>query len=456
MKKIVLSVLVLAFSFSFAQKKEIQAAFKALEGGETTVAKTKINEASSLLGGKTHLLDPETLEQYYFVKGLELMTAGQTSEGATMLSKISEMARQKVYTGKDAEKNKVYYWGEEAAKASGIAGLKEDRYAPTTLPKLNALINPFLQKANQDAVDAYNAKNYDKAGDKFKETYYLLKVGGQNNGQFLYNAALSYAYAKKNDKALEIMQQLVNSGYTGVETNYLAKNKAGKVENFEKTTWEMLKKSADYSDFKTETTKSIEPEIYEETVRLLIEAGKNDEAIALIDKGLKKFPNNARLSELQGVVYYKSGKNDQFLESLKAQVAKNPNDKTNWYNLGVLQSKNPATVAEAEASFKKALDLDPKMVSAWQNLTFLAMGDDEKAVADIETARKAGKTELFNKLLQERRNRFSKTLPYAEKWYEIDNKNIDVVELLADLYRSTKNEAKAAEYKAKATAMNKK
>ena len=107
MKKIVLSVLVLAFSFSFAQKKEIQAAFKALEGGETTVAKTKINEASSLLGGKTHLLDPETLEQYYFVKGLELMTAGQTSEGATMLSKISEMARQKVYTGKDAEKNKV-------------------------------------------------------------------------------------------------------------------------------------------------------------------------------------------------------------------------------------------------------------------------------------------------------------------------------------------------------------
>ena len=84
------------------------------------------------------------------------------------------------------------------------------------------------------------------------------------------------------------------------------------------------------------------------------------------------------------------------------------------------------------------------------------MGDDEKAVADIETARKAGKTELFNKLLQERRNRFSKTLPYAEKWYEIDNKNIDVVELLADLYRSTKNEAKAAEYKAKAAAMNKK
>jgi hypothetical protein len=86
------------------------------------------------------------------------------------------------------------------------------------------------------------------------------------------------------------MQELVNSGYTGVETNYVAKNKEGKVENFDKNTWEMLKKSSDYSDFKTETTKSIEPEIYEETARLLIESGKNDEAIALIEKGMKKIP----------------------------------------------------------------------------------------------------------------------------------------------------------------------
>ncbi|MBS1548905.1 MAG: hypothetical protein JSS94_03435 [Bacteroidetes bacterium] len=455
MRKIVLSALVLAFSFSYAQKKEIQSAYKALESGDVGTAKSKINEAANLLGSKTQLLDPETLEQYYFVKGLEMVTSGQMAEGATMLSKIGDMARQKVYSGKDAEKNKVYFWGEEAAKASGISGLKEDRYAPVTLPKLAAIINPYLQKANKDAVDAYNGKKYELAGDKFKETAYLLKVGGQNGGQFLYNAALSFAYAKKNDKALEIMQELVNSGYTGVETNYVAKNKEGKVENFDKNTWEMLKKSSDYSDFKTETTKSIEPEIYEETARLLIESGKNDEAIALIEKGMKKFPNNSRLSELQGVVFYKSGKTDQFIDNLKAQVAKNPNDKTNWYNLGVLQSKNPSMRADAEASFKKALELDPKMSSALQNLTYLTMGDDEAAVKEIEVARKAGKTDLFNKLLQERRNRFAKALPYAEKWYEVDSQNPDVVDLLKGLYTTTKNEAKAAEFKAKAAALNK-
>jgi predicted Zn-dependent protease len=455
MKKIIISAFVLTLSFFNAQKKEIQAAYKAVESGDLVLAKTKINEAASLVGNKTQLLDPETLEQFYFIKGLELVTSGKAMEGANMLSKISEMTKQSVYTGKDAEKNKVYFWGDEAAKASGIAGLKAEKYMPTTLPKIAAIINPILQKSNTEAANAYNAKKYEEAGDKFTETYYLLKASGQDNGQFLYNAALSYAYDKKNDKALPIMQQLVNSGYTGVETNYLAKNKTGKVENFDRGTWEMLKKSTDYSDFKTETTKSIEPEIYEETARLLIEGGKNDEAIALIDKGLKKFPGNSRLAELQGVVFYKSGKNDQFIDNLKAQVAKNPNDKTNWYNLGVLQSKNPATTADAEASFKKALEIDPKMSNAWQNLTFLTMGNDEKAIEDIEALRKAGKTEQFNKLLQERRNRFAKALPYAEKWYENDSNNIDVVELLRDLYKSTKNDAKYNEYKAKAAAMSK-
>ena len=251
------------------------------------------------------------------------------------------------------------------------------------------------------------------------------------------------------------MQELVQSGYTGVETNYTAKNKSGVVEKYDKNTWDLLKKSTDYSEFKTETSKSIEPEIYEETVRLLVESGKNDEANALIEKGLKKFPNNTRLAELQGTVLYKSGKTDQFVENLKAQLVKNPNDKNNWYNLGVLQSKNPATKADAEVSFKKALELDPKMENALQNLTYITMGDDEAAVKEIEATRKAGKTELFNKLLQERRNRFAKALPYAEKWYELDSKNPDVIDLLKGLYITTKNEAKAAEFKAKAAALPK-
>ncbi len=41
-------------------------------------------------------------------------------------------------------------------------------------------------------------------------------------------------------------------------------------------------------------------------------------------------------------------------KQLKKRLLKNPGDKLNWSNLGVIQSNNPATVADAEASFKKS------------------------------------------------------------------------------------------------------
>jgi cytochrome c-type biogenesis protein CcmH/NrfG len=63
---------------------------------------------------------------------------------------------------------------------------------------------------------------------------------------------------------------------------------------------------------------------------------------------------------------------------LKEQLAKNPNDATNWYNLGVMQAKTPATVNDALESFKKQLKLKPDFANAYQNLVYTTIGDDAK------------------------------------------------------------------------------
>ncbi|MGA9212699.1 MAG: hypothetical protein WBY99_08405, partial [Kaistella sp.] len=232
--------------------------------------------------------------------------------------------------------------------------------------------------------------------------------------------------------------------------------KSGEIENLEKTTWELYKKmgaSGDYTDFKTEISKSLEQELYETTAALLIDSEKAEDALSLIEKGLKKFPTNSKLSELQGTAYFKSGKTNEFVNNLKAQLAKNPNDANNWYNLGVLQSKDPATEADAVASYKKAVELNPNLTVAWQNLTYLTMGDDAKSIDDYNAARKAGKIEQANKIIEARRTRLAAALPYAEKWYQSDASNLDVVSLLKGLYLSNKNEAKHQEFKAKEAAM---
>ena len=106
MKKIILSAAVLAFGFSFAQKKEVVNAYKAIESGDLTTANAQISAAEAILGDKTYLLEPEVLEQYLYTKGIALVKAGKTSEGAEVLAKISELGKSKIYTGKNAEKQK--------------------------------------------------------------------------------------------------------------------------------------------------------------------------------------------------------------------------------------------------------------------------------------------------------------------------------------------------------------
>ena len=452
MKKIFLSIALVSATFAFAQKKEIAAAVKAIDAGDVAATNSQIAAAEAVMGGKTYLVEPAVLEQYYYAKGLALLKSGKNAEGATYLAKMSDLGKNKIYTGKDSEKHKVYFVGKAAADQSGIQGLKEDTYVPVLVSKIGNTINPLIEAANKSAMDSYTAKNYAAAAPKFKEVYDLLKAGGQDNKQYLYYSGLNYALADKKNEAIEVYNDLINSGYTGVATTYFGKNKkSGAVEPMDKVTWDLNKKmgaTSEYTDFKTETAPSIEKELFETNAALLVEAGRNDEALALIDKGLKKFPSSMKLSELQGTAYYKSGKMDQFIANLKVQTEKNPNDSNNWYNLGVLQSKDPASEEEAVKSYKKAVELRPDFAQAWQNLTYLTMGDDAKAIDDYNAAKKAGKTDLANKIIEARRARLAAALPYAEKWYESDKQNIDAVSLLKGLYMSNKKEAKFQEFKA--------
>ncbi|PWN71672.1 hypothetical protein C1631_003365 [Chryseobacterium phosphatilyticum] len=310
-------------------------------------------------------------------------------------------------------------------------------------------VNAQLQAANKAAMDAYNAKNYAAAAPKFVEIYDLLKANGQDNKMYMYYAGLSHALANNSDASIKIYTDLVNSGFTGVETTYTAKEKkSGQVVNLDKATWDLMKKNSEYSDFKTEQTPSIEHELYETLSSLLLNAKKPNEALVIIEKGLVKFPNNAKLKEAQTTAYLQSGNTDKFISGLKEQLAKNPNDATNWYNLGVMQSKTPATTNDALDSFKKAIELKPDFAEAYQNLVYTTIGDDGKVVADINALRK-DKPDEASKLIDARRERFAKALPFAEGWYKVAPKSIDAVTTLKEIYVVTKNNEKVKEMKAK-------
>ncbi|ADQ81487.1 tetratricopeptide repeat protein [Riemerella anatipestifer] len=454
MKKVILSIAVFSTTLAFSQKKEIQNAFKAIESGDIAVTNAELSKAEVLIGSKSYLVEPSLLEQYYYSKGVALIKSGKTTEGATWLGKIGDLSKSKIYTGKDAEKNKVYFVGKEAADTSGISGLKEEVYASKLSDKLPQIINPILKTAGDEAYKAYQAKDHNKAAERYLEVYNLLKAVGTDDKLYEYYGALNYALADNKSKAIDVYSKLINSGYTGVTTLYKAKNKkTGQEENLDKNTFETFKKlggAGDYTDFKTEQTPSIEQELYETNAALLIDSEKYDDALVLLDKGIKKFPKSNKLSELQGTAYYKSGKTNEFVNNLKKQLEANPNDKVSWYNLGVLLSKDEAKLNEAEGAFKRALEIDPDYIPAIQGIFYnvYMLGDDGKIIEKAEAARKAKKMDEFNKILQDRRDRFAKGLPYLEKWYSLEPKNSEIVSLLKGVYQTLRKEDKVKEMKA--------
>ncbi|MDY3317443.1 tetratricopeptide repeat protein [Riemerella anatipestifer] len=461
MKKVILSIAVFSTTLAFSQKKEIQNAFKAIESGDIATTNAELSKADVLIGNKLYLVEPSLLEQYYYSKGVSLIKSGKTTEGAAWLGKIGDLGKSKIYTGKDAEKNKVYFVGKEAADASGIAGLKEDSYASKLSDKLPQLINPMLKTAGDEAYRAYQAKDHTKAATKYLEVYNLLKAAGTDDKLYQYYAGLNYALANDKSQAIEVYSDLIKSGYTGVTTVYKAKNKkSGQDETLDKNSFEMMKRlgsASDYTDFRTEQTPSIEQELYETNAALLIDSEKYTDALNLLEKGIKKFPKSSKLSELQGTAYYKSGKTNEFINNLKNVVASNPNDKVSWYNLGVLLSKDEAKLNEAEGAFKRALEIDPDYVPAIQGIFYniYMLGDDGKVIERAEAARKAKKMDEFNKILQDRRDRFAKGLPYLEKWYSLEPKNPEIVSLLRGVYQTLRKEDKVKEMKAVEDNLNK-
>lgn len=449
MKKVILGISIIAFGLVSAQKKEISSAFKAVENGNISVAEVELSKAEQILGGKLHLLEPATLEQYYYAKGVALIKNGKTEEGAGYLAKISDL--KTIYVGRDNDKNKVYFVGKEQADKSGLANLKPEAYTTKIAEKVSNIVNPLLKSVGDAAYNAYQNKDYNKAASKYLETYNLLKAIGTDNKLYKYYAAVNFALGNKKTEAINIYNDLINDGYTGVSTQYLATNiKTGEVQSFDKNSFDLIKKngSKEYKDLKTEQTPSVEQELYETNAGLLLEAERYDEVLALIEKGLKKFPKSARLSQIQGTAYYKSGKTQEFIQNLKNQVAQNPNDKESWYNLGFLQSQDNSTLAEAEKSYNKALEVDPKYTLALQGLVYsIYLKDDDKAVDEIRALQKAKKITEMNKLLESRRERFRKALPYLEKWYAIEPSNIEVVSTLKGVYMSLDKEDKYNEFK---------
>ncbi|MDY0779845.1 tetratricopeptide repeat protein [Tenacibaculum sp. IB213877] len=391
---------------SFAQKKELKEAEKALKDNNFASAISVLNSAESLIANA----DDKYKSKFYFLKGQALAGKKEYAAAADAFNQLFDFEKK---TG-------------------------SNKYSNDARPVLDKMV----QSVSNNAVDLYNnKKDYGAAAESFYLTYKL----SPKDTAFAFNAAVSATQAKDYDKALEYYKELRKVGYTGVETQYVATNKAtSQVESFSsKSQRDLMVKSGQYIKPEVQVSEGKAATIVKNIALILKEQGKTDEAMEALAEARKANPKDLNLLLNEADMYIKLGKMDKFGKLMNEAVALDPNNPTLYYNLGVVNF-NQGRVEEAKEFYRKAIELKPDYGDAYMNLA-VAVLDKDKAIVE-EMNKNLSNFKKYDALALQQKEVYKEALPYLEKADGI-NRTPDTVRTLMSMYEVLEMTDKAKEYR---------
>ena len=410
MKKNILSIgLSLLSIVAIAQKKEIRDAGKAIDKGSYAEAKTLLTQAESMLGDANDNLK----EDFYVFKGKAYLGTG---EGASV---------KDLMAAADAFK-KAEELGNAEAAAEGLAGVT------------NSLI--------QSAINDQNAEKYDMAAEKLYAGYQL----NPKDTLYLYFAASNAVTAKDYDTAIKYYEDLKNLGYTGIETQYVAINKAtGEEEAMPKAQRDVMVKSGEYIMPEDRVSDSKAGEITKNIALIYIEQGRDDEAIKALETAKAANPDDTSLLQTEADMYYRMGKKDKYKELMEQIIAQDPTNGTLYYNLGVTafeMGDNDGAVSY----YEKALKYSPEMTEARLNIAAAILSNEAKIVEEMNTlGMSKADAKKYDELAEKRKDIYRKALPYLETVMENDPENIEAIRTTMNIYYQLGETEKADALQAK-------
>lgn len=388
-------IIALAFSvsaFSFAQKKELKAAEKAIKSSSFSEAKESLKLVQPMLSS----LDDKLKSQYYYLNALSLFANG-TANNQDIDKAIESI--ENVNSGFTAE----------------IEQLKTD------------MLNNFLSKGN----DAYEKKDY-KIASTYFESAYNVKV---SDTVFLYYAAATSVSVQDYDRALILYQKLKDLGYTGIEKEYFATEvESGKEVVLDKNTIDLYVKAKSHINPGARNTESKKPEIVKNIALIYVSKGDDEKALTAMKDARVESPNDINLLLSEANVYYKMGNTEKFKGLLQEATRMDPTNPELQYNLGVIASES-GEVDESRSYYLKAIELDPTYVNAYINLSALVLGQEEPIIKEMNGLGSSKKDDLrYDELREKRQNLYKEAVPYLTKALDYDAKNLSAAKTLMNIY----------------------
>ena len=198
--------------------------------------------------------------------------------------------------------------------------------------------------------------------------------------------------------------------------------------------------------------------VYSLLVNAYRAVGDTTKSIEVIKKGRKNFPDDYSMLLAEINVYLSEGKSQEVIDLLKQAIDKDPKNEslhfalgTTYDNLGASKNgtkppKADEYLANAEASYKKAIELKPDYFEANYNLGALYFNQG------AEIANQANKLPIsaqkqFDEAQKKFKEKFAQAQPYFEKALQINPNDPGTLLSLRELYAKTNQMDKSAEMK---------
>ena len=390
MKKLILFILLIAFSFANAQKKELRNANKFFTAGEYSSAIDLLESSVDLFDSS----DDKIKAQVMFLYG-------------------------NLHTSMDDF--------ELAIKAFDMS-----KNLGTSDQLLNPEINRLETAIITSAVGDNETENFSSAAVKLKLVYDL---NTETNKEYLYYAASSAVNSLDYPLALEYYELLRDIKYDGIETKFFITevSSGNEIEINSETEFNLLQKSKEYDNAREEDTDSKFPEIVKNIALIYKELGQNDKALAAIEAARLSNPDDVGLIMTAANIYFELGNKEAFKVAMSEAIEKEPNNPILYYNLGVVSS-DLGEKDDAISYYEKSIDLDPTNENSYLNLVALILEGEQDIVSQMNSLGTSRSDNLkYDQLKESRENLYKQCIPILKDLIAINN-NIEAIRTLMNIY----------------------
>lgn len=238
-----------------------------------------------------------------------------------------------------------------------------------------------------EGVNFYNARDYIKAAGYFGFCEKIKAVYGEVDSLAVFNQGLAYESAAKFDLAIEKYEKSLAIGYKAAIS-------------------------------------------YQTIASIYLRKEEDENAIATIDEGLVKFPDDLSLLTSRINLYLRYGQMKEALNYIDRALTNDSENAILYFVRGTIHD-NLKELTKAEADYKKALQLNPEYFDANYNLgaLYFNMGVNitNRASSEDDSAE-------YEKMKKEAEDLFRKSMPHLEKALEIQPSHKFTLQSLMQLY----------------------